>query len=103
MSTIKLFEGEITFKNPFNVPEGEACFKIFIKYLNQRPGQTGAQYEGAIAVPVSVAEYHPDPLEGAATQAYLWAKEHDGLTAAMMAFCAFYYYDADAQGWVYFL
>lgn len=90
-------------KNPWNLAEGEACHQILIHHDNRLNQEGGQVYKGAIAVPLEVARYHPDELEGAATQAYLWAKEHDGLTAGMMAFCAFYYYDDDAQGWVYFL
>lgn len=79
--------------NPWHLAAGDACYRILLEYNNRHylphagPSQT---YAAIIAVPVAVAAYHPDPLEGAATQAWRWATEHDGLLATQMAYCTFY-------------
>jgi hypothetical protein len=89
-------------RNPYGLAEGAPCYQILIEYaphLNKSTAEH-APYKQAIAVPMAEAAYHPDPIEGAATLAYLWAKEHDGLQAGMMVFCLISYYDEELQGWV---
>jgi hypothetical protein len=95
----KLYEGTLDYKNPWEAQDGEQVYKILLVY---KPAGA-ASYVAPFVVPLSVAHYHSDELEGAATQAFLWAKEHDGLHAPLMAYCSFFYRESDAEGWVYFL
>jgi hypothetical protein len=82
--------------NPYGLAEGAPCDHIRITYLG--PQGAAQAWDGVVSLPPEVG----GDWEGAATAAFLEAKQH-GLQAGMMAFCSFSYYDDDVEGWVHFL
>ncbi|GAA5514927.1 hypothetical protein Dcar01_03691 [Deinococcus carri] len=84
--------------NPWNLKEGDRCFQILIDCDTVLYGGQHIKYSGKVSVPEGKADH----LEEAATIAFSIAQQ-DGLRAALMSYCAFYYYDEDEEGWVQFL
>jgi hypothetical protein len=78
-----------------------ACYRILLEYAPwlRGPG-TSQAYSAIIAVPTAVAAAHADPLQGAATQAWRWAREHDDLQAKQAAYCTFYYQLHNTGQWL---
>jgi hypothetical protein len=89
----------LTVKNPYNLTEGQDCYQILVKADFIGHDKVAVKFEGAYAIPMEEAAYHPDELEGAATLAFKLAQQ-DGLTSSMMAFCQFAHWDDEEDGWV---
>lgn len=84
--------------NPWNLQEGDPCFQILIALDTTYASGQHVQYSGKVSVPGAVAR----DLEEAATIAFGVAQK-DGMQAALMAYCAFSFYDEDEDGWRQFL
>jgi hypothetical protein len=82
--------------NPYGLEEGQGCDAIRIRY---QPIDDTPMQEVIVSLPPQVA---PDSWEGAATAAYLIAKEQGLLSASLMVVCQFFYLDDEVGGWVEF-
>jgi hypothetical protein len=84
--------------NPWHLQAGDPCYQILINLDTTYHDGQHAVYSGKVSVPAGMVA----GLEEAATVAFSVAQQ-DGMQAALMAYCAFYFYDEAEDGWRQFL
>jgi len=80
--------------NPYGLQEGQPCDTIRISYLPK----DAPKQEVVVALPVTEGT----TMQDVATEAFLYAKQLNQLSAGLMAVCGFSYRDDEQEAWIAF-